>query len=111
VLLRFRFESFGISFFIFSRIALRAACTLDAGLLLPTRFRALGEDGAFRAGFDAAFALDAGPILFVFDFVVFFDLLRAAIGLLSTRDCPRTPWNPVRQHRSSKQQADFLSTK
>jgi hypothetical protein len=59
---------------------LRAPRTLNAGLLLPTRFRALGEDGSFRARFDAAFALDAGPILFVFDFVVFFDLVRAAIG-------------------------------
>jgi hypothetical protein len=109
-LLRFRFASFGTSFFIFSRIALRAVRALEADLLFPTRFRALGDDASLGTRFDAAFALDADPIFFVFDFVVFFDL-RAAIGQLSTRECSRTPWTPVRQHRSSKQQADSLSTK
>ena len=78
-LLRFRFESFNISFFIFSRIALRATRTLDAGLFLPTRFRAPDEDASFATRFVVDFALDAGSAFFVFDFVVFFDLLRAAM--------------------------------
>jgi hypothetical protein len=35
--------------------------------------------------FDAVFALEAGLVFLVFDFIVFFDLLRAAIVKLSTR--------------------------
>jgi hypothetical protein len=89
---------------------LRAARALGADLLLPTRFRALGDDDSLGTRFDAALARGAGPTFLVFDFVVFFDL-RAAIGQLSTRERSRTPWTPARQHRSSKQQADFLSTK
>jgi len=88
-LLRFRFESFDISFFVFSRIALRTTRTFDAGLLLPTRFRVPDEVASFAARFAVDFALDAGPAFFVFDFVVFFDL-RAVIVKLSTRDHSHT---------------------
>jgi hypothetical protein len=85
-LLRFRFGSFNVSFFIFPRIPLRATRTLDAGLLLPTRFRAPDDGASFATRFvvDVDFALDTGPTFFAFDFVVFFDLTRAAIATLST---------------------------
>jgi hypothetical protein len=66
----------------------RAARALEAGLLLPARLRTLDEDASLERCFDAGFALEAG-LFFVFDFVVFFDLLRAAIVKLSTRDRSR----------------------
>jgi hypothetical protein len=90
---------------------LRAARALAADLLLPTRVLAFAADGSLAARFDAAFALDAGPILFVFDFVVFFDLLRAAIGQLHARPFAHALGIPCANTASSKQQADFLSTK
>ena len=68
----------------------RAARALDAGLRLPARLLPLDEDASFGVRFDAVFALEAGLAFFVFDFVVFFDLLRAAIVILSTRDHSRT---------------------
>ena len=91
-LLRFRFDSFDISLFIFPRIALRATRALDAGLRLPTRFRAPDEDASFATRFLVDFALGAGAAFFVFDFVAFFDLVRAVIARLSTRksSCTRT---------------------
>jgi hypothetical protein len=90
-LLRFRFESFEISLFIFSRIALRTTRTFDAGLLLPTRFRAPDEVASLATRFAVDFGRVAGPAFFAFDFVVvFFDLLRAVIVKLSTRDHSRT---------------------
>ena len=88
-LFRFRFEGFATLFFIFARIVFRAARALDVGLLLPTRLRTRDEDASL-VRFDAVFALEAGLVFFVFDFVVFFDLLRAAIVKLSTRDHSRT---------------------
>jgi hypothetical protein len=91
-LFRFRFKGFATTFFIFARTVLRATRTLDAGFVLPTRFRTLDEDARLEARFDAIFALGAGPVFFVFDFVVFFDLLRATIVKLSTRD--RTRFSP-----------------
>jgi hypothetical protein len=78
-LLRFRFGSFNVSFFNFSRIALRAARTLDAGLFLPTRFRVPDDDACFATRFVVDFARDADSTFFVRDFVVFFDLLRATM--------------------------------
>ena len=84
---RFRFKGFATIFFIFARIVFRAARALDAGLLFAARLRTL--DGDLEARLDAVFALEAGLVFFVFDFVVFFDFLRAAIVKLSTRDCPR----------------------
>ena len=78
-LLRFRFGSFNVSFLNFSRIALRATRTLEAGLFLPTRFRAPDEDACFATRFVVDFARGADSAFFVRDFVVFFDLLRAAM--------------------------------
>jgi hypothetical protein len=88
-LFRFRFEGFATIFFIFARMVFRAAVALDAGLLLPTRLRTLDEDASLELRFDAVFALEAGLVFLVFDFIVFFDLLRAAIVKLSTRGRPR----------------------
>lgn len=84
----------------------RAARSLGAGLLLPARLRTLDEDTALERRFDAGFALEAGLVFFVFDFVVFFDLLRAAIVKLSTRNCSRTRRKPA-PTRSPTRLADF----
>jgi hypothetical protein len=83
---RFRFEGFATTFFIFARMVLRAVRAFAANLPLAARFRIPDEDVSFETRFDAGFALEAGLVFFVFDFVVFFDLLRAAIVKLSTRD-------------------------
>jgi hypothetical protein len=45
---------------------------------------------AFVVCFDLGFALAAAPGFFVFELVVFFDLLRATIANLSTRKLFRT---------------------
>ena len=87
---RFRLEGFATTFFIFARVVLRAVRALAADLLLPTRLRTPDEDVSLETRFDAGFALEAGRVFLVFDFVVFFDLLRAAIVKLSTRDRSRT---------------------
>ena len=123
-LVRFRFESFVAAFFIVARLVLlvllvlRATRVFDAGLLLLARFRTLDEEAAFGARFDLGFA-EAAPIFFVFELVVFFDLLRATIVNLSTRKlsrtrsqsaheyCPRS----VHEYCSSEGQVDFSSTK
>jgi hypothetical protein len=81
-------------FFILARIVFGATRPVDAGLRLPTRLRTLDDDAFLEALFDAVFALEAGLTFFVFDFVVFFDLLRAAIVILSTRESSRTAENP-----------------
>ena len=70
-------------------MVLRAAPALGAGFALPTRLRTLDEDPPLDARFDPVFALEAGSALLIFDFVVFFDFLRAAIVILSTRDRTR----------------------
>ena len=88
-LFRFRFEGFAAISFIFARMVFDAVLALEAGLLLPARLRTLDEDATFEMRFDAGFALEAGLVFFIFDFVVFFDLLRAAIVKLSTRDRSR----------------------
>jgi hypothetical protein len=124
-LVRFRFESFVAAFFIVARLVLlvllvlRATRVFDAGLLLLARFRTLDEEAAFGARFDLGFALEEAPIFFVFELVVFLDLLRAAIVNLSTRKlsrtrsqsaheyCPRS----VHEYCSSEGQVDFSSTK
>jgi hypothetical protein len=127
-LVRFRFESFVAAFFIVARLVLlvlldllvlRATRVFDAGLLLLARFRTLDEEAAFGARFDLDFALEEAPIFFVFELVVFLDLLRAAIVNLSTRKlsrtrsqsaheyCPRS----VHEYCSSEGQVDFSSTK
>jgi hypothetical protein len=124
-LVRFRFESFAAAFFIVARLVLlvllvlRATRVFDASLLLLTRFRTLDEEAAFGTRFDLGFALEAAPIFFVFELVVFLDLLRAAIVNLSTRKlsrirrksaheyCPKS----VHEYCSSEGQVDFSSTK
>jgi len=101
-----------------ARIVFRPARALDAALLLPTRLRTLDEDARLTR-FEGAFALEARVFFFAFDFVVFFDLLRAAIINLSTRKLLRTRSKPVHEHCyrsvheycSSERQVDFLSTK
>ena len=124
-LVRFRFESFVAAFFILARLVLlvllvlRATRVFDAGLLLLTRVRTLDEEAPFGVRFDLGFALEAAPVFFVFELVVFFDLLRAAIVNLSTRKLFRTRSKPVHEHCyrsvheycSSERQVDFLSTK
>jgi hypothetical protein len=97
-LFRFPFEGFATILFIFARIVLRVARALDAGLPLLARLRTLDEDGSFELRFDAAFALEAAPDFFIFDLVVLFDLLRAAIVKLSTRDRSRTRSAFKREH-------------
>jgi hypothetical protein len=87
-LLRFRFDSLVPTFFTLARIVFLVLCAtraFDAGLLFPTRFRALDEGGPLEARFEVCFTRDAGPVLFIFELVGFFDLLRAAIVNLSTR--------------------------
>jgi hypothetical protein len=64
---------------------LRATRVFEAGLLLLIRFRALDDVAAFVVCFDLGFAREAAPVFFVFELVVFFDLLRATIANLSTR--------------------------
>jgi hypothetical protein len=71
-------------------LVLCATRVFEAGLLLLTRFRALDEAVAFVVCFDLDFALEATPAFFVFELVVFFDLVRAAIANLSTRKLFRT---------------------
>jgi hypothetical protein len=93
-LFRFSLEGFDAMFFILARIAFGTTRALDAGLRLPTRLRTLDDNAFLEALFDAVFALEAGLTFFVFDFVVFFDLLRAAIVILSTREYSRTDENP-----------------
>jgi hypothetical protein len=108
-LLRFRFASFVTSVFILARVvllALRATRVFDAGLLLPTRFRALDDGAPLDVRFDVDFALDTDPVFFVFDLVVFFDLLRTDIVNLSTREHSRTHSKSVHEHCSSKQRVD-----
>jgi hypothetical protein len=97
-LVRFRFESFVAAFFILARLVLlvlRATRVFDAGLLLLTRLRTLDEEAPFGVRFDVGFAREAAPVFFVFELVVFFDLLRATIVNLSTRKLFRTRYRSV----------------
>jgi len=119
---RFRFESFSAVLFAFARIVLlafRVIRVFDAGLLLLTRLRALDEGAAFGLRFDLGFAVEADPAFFVFELVVFFDLLRAAIANLSTREHSRTRSEfvhercseCVHEYCSSGRQVDFSPIK
>jgi hypothetical protein len=129
VLVRFRFESLVTALFILARLALvllgllalvallvlRATRLVDVSLLLLTRFRTPDEEAAFGMRFDLGFALEAAPVFFAFELVVFFDLLRATIVNLSTRKLSRTRYNPCTNTaldpctniRSSERQVDF----
>jgi hypothetical protein len=119
---RFGFESFVTTVLVLARIVLllfRATRVFDAGLLLLTRLRALDEAAAFGLRFDFGFALDAETGFFVFAFVVFFDLVRAAIVNLSTRkptayaskSMHEHYSKPVHEHCFSKRQVDFPPTR
>jgi hypothetical protein len=121
-LVRFRFETFVTALFILARLVLlvlRATRVFDAGLLLLARFRTLDEAAPFGARFDLGFARGAAPVFLVFELVVFFDLLRAAIVNLSTRKLSRTRFKSLHEHCSrsvheycsSERQVDFCSTK
>jgi hypothetical protein len=95
---------------------LRATRVFEADLLLPTRFRTLDEGAPLEACFEVGFTRDAAPVFFVFELVVFFDLLRAAIVNLSTREHYRIRLNPrtnaaLTRARTLLFKADFLSTK
>jgi hypothetical protein len=79
---------------------LRATRAFDAGLLLLTRLRTLDGEAAFVVRFDLGFALEAAPVFFVFELVVFFDLLRATIVNLSTRKLSRTRHKSMHEHCS-----------
>jgi hypothetical protein len=79
---------------------LRATRVFDAGLLLLTRLRTLDGEAAFVVRFDLGFALEAAPVFFVFELVVFFDLLRATIVNLSTRKLSRTRYKSMHEHCS-----------
>jgi hypothetical protein len=79
---------------------LRATCVFDAGLLLLTRLRTLDGEAALVVRFDLGFALEAAPVFFVFELVVFFDLLRATIVNLSTRKLSRTRYKSMHEHCS-----------
>ena len=105
---RFRFEGFAPIFFIFARMVLRAAPALDAGFLLPTRLRTLEGDASLEVRFNAVFAPEVGPVFLVFDFIVFFDLLRAAIVKLSKRDHSRIRRTLMRKHGAPKRRPDCL---
>jgi hypothetical protein len=97
----FRFEGFATSSFSLARIVLlvlRATLAFEAGLLLPTRFRRLDEDTLLEVRFETDFALEVGPVFFVFELVVFFDFLRAAIVNLSTREHCRIHFNAAHEH-------------
>lgn len=116
-----RFEGFVTSSFSLARIVLldlRATLAFDAGLRLPTRFRRLGEGTPLEVRFEVGFTLEAGPVFFVFELIVFFDFLRAAIVNLSTREHFRIHFNAaheyysksVHEYRSSKRQSAYLPT-
>jgi hypothetical protein len=92
-LVRFRFASFVATFFVLARtvlLVLRATRLFDAVLLLLARFRTLDEEAVLVARFAFVFALEAAPVFFVFELVVFLDLVRATIVNLSTRKLFRT---------------------
>jgi hypothetical protein len=79
---------------------LRATRVFDAGLLLLTRLRTLDGEAALVVRFDLGFALEAAPVFFVFEPVVFLDLLRATIVNLSTRKLSRTRYKSMHEHCS-----------
>jgi hypothetical protein len=98
-LVRFRFDNFVATVFALARVVfvvLRAARVFDAALLFVTRFRALDDEAPFVVRFDVGFARDAAPVFFVFELVVFLDLLGATIINLSTRKLSAHATDPAR---------------
>jgi hypothetical protein len=102
-LVRFRFASFVAAFFVLARtvlLVLRATRVFDAVLLLLARFRTLDEEAALVARFALVFAAEAAPVFFVFELVVFLDLVRATIINLSTRKLSRTRYRSAHEYYS-----------
>jgi hypothetical protein len=100
-LVRFRFASFVAAFFVLARtvlLVLRATRVFDAVLLLLARFRTLDEEAALVARFTLVFAVEAAPVFFVFELVVFLDLVRATIVNLSTRKLFRTRYRSAHEY-------------
>jgi hypothetical protein len=98
-LVGFRFESFVAAVLALARLALavlRATRVFDTDLLFATRLRALDEEAPFVVCFDLGFALEAEPVFFVFELVVFLDLLGATIVNLSTRKLSAHATDPAR---------------
>jgi hypothetical protein len=92
-LARFRLAAFVAALFTLGwtvLTVLRATRVLEADLPFAIRLRALDEVVTFFVCFDFGFALGAATVFFVFELVVFFDLLRANIANLSTRKLFRT---------------------
>ena len=94
--------------------------SIAAKLVRPAaRLRTPGEEAPFGLRFDLGFAREAAPVFFVFELVVFFDLLRAAIVNLSTRKLFRARTKFVHEHCSrsvheycsSERQVDLSSRK
>ena len=102
-LVRFRLASFVAAFFVLARtvlLVLRATRVFDAVLLLLARFRTLDEDAALVVRFAFVFAVEAAPVFFVFELVVFLDLVRATIINLSTRKLSRTRYRSAHEYHS-----------
>ena len=102
-LVRFRFTSFVAAFFVLARtvlLVLRATRVFDAVLLLLARARTLDEEAALVVRFALVFAVDAAPVFFVFELVVFLDLVRATIINLSTRKLSRTRYRSAHEYHS-----------
>jgi hypothetical protein len=98
-LVRFRFDNFVATVFALARVAfvvLRATRVFDAALLFVTRLRAVDEEPPFVVRFDLGFALEAALVFFVFELVVFLDLLGATIINLSTRKHSAHATDPAR---------------
>jgi hypothetical protein len=109
-LVRFRFASFVAAFFVLARtvlLVLRATRVFDAvfrvfdaALLLLARVRTLDEEAALVVRFALVFAVEAAPAFFVFELVVFLDLVRATIINLSTRKLSRTRYRSAHEYYS-----------
>jgi hypothetical protein len=92
----FRFDSFAATVLVLARLGLlvlRATRVFDADLLFVARLRALDEEAPFVVRFAFGFALEAEPVFFVFELVVFLDFLGATIANLSTRKLSRTRYS------------------
>ena len=111
-LVRFRFASFVATFFVLARtvlLVLRATRVFDAVLLLVARVRTLDEEAALVVRFALVFAVEAAPAFFVFELVVFLDLVRATIINLSTRKLSRTRYRSAHEYYSKSRARMLLS--
>src|SRR6202042_612578 len=98
-----RFASFVATFFVLARtvlLVLRATRVFEAVLLLLARFRTLDGEAALVVRLAFVFAVEAAPVFFVFELVVFLDLVRATIINLSTRKLSRTRYRSAHEYYS-----------